>query len=133
MLIAQTGSGGDLPLALVVEDEIPLLEFFSSVLRKEGCQVLTARNGIEALSVAADQPRGTISLLMSDVAMPYMGGVELLDRIRESHPDLRVVLTSALPKEEVMDWCGPEFEGEFLPKPFSVADLTSMLERLFGD
>ena len=75
---------------LLVEDDRPLLEFFSTVLRRDGHTVLEAENGAE----------------------------------------IRVILTSGLPMEIVMERCGPGFKGEFLPKPFSVFDLSGRIKRL---
>ena len=62
---------------LLVEDDRPLLEFFSAILRREGHEVLTAQNGLEALEIAKSRPDERIDILLSDVAMPYMGGVRL--------------------------------------------------------
>lgn len=60
---------------LIVEDDSPLLEFFSTILRREGYKVLKAQNGVEALEIAKSRPDERIDILLSDVAMPYRGGV----------------------------------------------------------
>lgn len=115
---------------LLVEDNRPLLQFFSTVLRREGYTVLEAENGVEALDIAEGRPNDRIDILLSDVAMPHMGGIQLAERLRESRPDIRVLLTSGLPLQEVQTRCGPGFEGDFLPKPFSVFDLSKKMRRL---
>lgn len=117
---------------LLVEDEESLLEFFSTVLRGEGYSVLSALNGLAALDIAKARPNDPIHILFSDVAMPYMGGIQLAESLRKTRPDIRVLLTSGLPQQEVSDRCGPEFLAEFLAKPFSVSDLSGKI-RLLAD
>ena len=60
---------------LLVEDDGPFLEFFSTILRREGYEVLRAPNGLVTLGIAESRPDRSIDILPSDVAMPYMGGV----------------------------------------------------------
>ena len=115
---------------LLVEDDEPLLEFFSTVLRREGYSVLPAGNGAEALDIARSRPNDPIHILFSDVAMPHMGGIQLAENLRETRPDILVLLTSGLPQQEVSNRCGPEFQADFLAKPFSVADLASKIKLL---
>jgi len=115
---------------LLVEDETSLLEFFSTILRREGYEVITAGNGVEALEIAKEQPVDRIDVLFTDVAMPYMGGIQLAQSLREFQPDLRVLLTSGLPEDEVWDRCGPDLQVGFLPKPFLVADLSETMRSL---
>ena len=115
---------------LLVEDDRPLLEFFSRVLRRDGYRVLEAENGVEALKVAEDHSDDRIDVLLSDVAMPYMDGIQLAERLREIRPEIQVLLTTGLPIQMVMDRCGPTFKADFLPKPFSVSDLSGKIKRL---
>lgn len=135
---------------LVVEDDPPLLEFFSALLQREGYRILVAVNGVEALDVASSSPNKRIDILLSDVAMPYMGGILLAERLMEIRPDIQVILTSALPHQEVLNSDsallpstrvkimirrrrirgGQSFNAEFLPKPFSVFDLSERIGRL---
>lgn len=115
---------------LLVEDDRPLLEFFSTVLKRDGYQVFEAGNGVEALEFIEGHPDQRIDILLSDVAMPYMGGIQLSERLKEAWPDVRILLTSALPQQEVKERCGPAFNPDFLAKPFSVADLSGKLKLL---
>ena len=62
--------------------------------------------------------------------MPYMGGIQLAESLREMRPDILVLLTSGLPQQEVSNRCGPEFQSDFLAKPFSVSDLASRIKLL---
>ena len=127
-------NGGTSPDAtatiVLVEDDEPLLEFFSTILRREGYSVLSAVNGVETLDIAKARPNDPIHILFSDVAMPYMGGIQLVESLRETRPDIRVLLAFGLPQKEVSDQCGPDFGAEFLAKPFSVSDLAAKIRLL---
>ena len=118
------------PTVLVVEDDEPLLEFFCALLKREGYNILVAANGVEALALASEIPDAPIDVLLSDVAMPYMSGTQLAERIKEIRPDIRVLLISGLPYQEVVNRSGPSFSVEFLPKPFSVSELSVKVRQL---
>ncbi len=77
---------------LVVDDELDSRTFLFSLLDNEGYLVATASNGIEALKyVARERPR----LVISDVRMPEMEGLELLEKIKAVAPETSVILLSA--------------------------------------
>ena len=62
--------------------------------------------------------------------MPYMGGIRLAESLKQTHLGLQVLLTSGLPFKEVTNHCGPEFQPEFLAKPFSVSELAGKIRML---
>jgi CheY-like chemotaxis protein len=110
---------------LVVEDDVPIAITLRFILEDAGYRAIVARNGREALKVATElRP----DLVVSDVAMPIMGGVELVRRIQED-PDLcatRIVLMSAM-REPVED--GLVYQA-FIQKPFSIDALLDLVDRL---
>ena len=103
---------------LLVEDDEPLLEFFSTILRREGYSVLSAVNGVETLDIAKARPNDPIHILFSDVAMPYMGGIQLVESLRETRPDIRVLLASGLPKKRSLTGAVLILGPSFWPSPF---------------
>jgi two-component system cell cycle sensor histidine kinase/response regulator CckA len=107
---------------LLVEDEAAVRSVAARVLRNQGYTILQAGNGQEALSVL-EQMQGNIDLVLSDVVMPDMGGVELTSRLRERWPDLKVVYMSGYAAGDKLQPGLPEFEGSFLQKPFSAESL----------
>ena len=115
---------------LLVEDDGPFLEFFSTTLRREGYEVLRAPNGLVALEIAESRPDRSIDILPSDVAMPYMGGVQLALNLRQIRPHIQVLLTSAMPFQEISNQFGSELQPEFLAKPFYVSDLTAKIKTI---
>ena len=79
--------------ALVVEDEDALREVTRRLLTRQGYTVLTAANGVEAITAAASY-QGTIDLLITDVIMPQMLGKEAAEKIQQTRPDMRVLYMS---------------------------------------
>ncbi len=79
----------DPPRVLLVDDETDFLESLGQRLRLRGVPTLTAASGPEALSILGDQP---VDVVVLDVRMPGMDGIETLRRIKESHPRVEVVM-----------------------------------------
>ena len=109
---------------LLVEDEPAVRKMISEVLRRQGYAVTEASNGAEALSMAQGQTNEAIDLLLTDVVMPLMGGVELADHIRKLHPETKVLYTSGY-VEEVAERHAVvgEGDGSFLRKPITLRSL----------
>ncbi len=85
---------------LLVEDDALLLQLVSEVLRHAGYRVLEASNAGEAL-LACEQHKGEIHLLLSDVVLPRLNGLELAARVRRQHPDIKVVFMSGYADESI--------------------------------
>ena len=115
---------------LLVEDDDFVRSLARRVLSRTGYDVLTARNGIEALEIA-EKKADSIDLVVSDVIMPEMGGGQLVDRLRERYPDLKVILTSGYSEEELRGEIRHKAAG-FLVKPFTPEKLTSLIARVLG-
>lgn len=122
---ARTGAAAPRPLhqisVLLVEDEPAVRKVAHRVLSRAGCTVLEAENGNEAL-VLADRHDGAIDVVLSDVVMPDMGGIELHKQLGERHPGLGMVLTSGYSQAEVQG--DVQRTGVvFVPKPFTPESL----------
>ena len=119
--------GGD-ETVLVVEDEAGILSVCGTVLGKLGYRVLLSRRPTEALRlVCLEESR--IDLLVTDVVMPEMSGRELAREIARSHPGIPCLYVSGHPAEAIAHH-GVLDEGvDFLPKPFSNADLALAVRR----
>ncbi|MEE9220420.1 MAG: response regulator, partial [candidate division NC10 bacterium] len=77
---------------LIVDDEAGMREFLSIFLEREGFQVESAQDGQEALEAAEKAP---FDLIISDLRMPTMDGVRLLEGLREFQPEVPVILMTA--------------------------------------
>ena len=112
---------------LVVEDDEAVRRFTTRVLLEAGFGIVQARNGVEGLDKAAAYP-WPIHLVVSDVVMPEMGGPELVERLREQDPDVRVVLISGYAREELPSGLD-ELGVPFLAKPFEVPELLRVVRE----
>jgi two-component system cell cycle sensor histidine kinase/response regulator CckA len=105
---------------LVVEDAPSVLNFVSAILRQEGCHVLEATNGPDALRLL-QRRKEQIDLLVTDVHMEPLTGTEVADSVRRLHPSVQTLYISGVfpanPKVSFEVNNGMAF---FLPKPFSM-------------
>jgi PAS domain S-box-containing protein len=113
---------------LLAEDEPQVRRLAERALLRGGYQVLVAQNGQEAV----EQSRlfeGTIHLLLTDVLMPVMGGVQAADIIRSERPETRVLFVSGY-SEDALFREGTESTVNFLNKPFTPADLDKKVREV---
>jgi two-component system, cell cycle sensor histidine kinase and response regulator CckA len=120
---AEAASGAE--TVLVAEDEPMVREIVAGVLRELGHDVLEARDGVEALALAAEAP---VTLLVTDVVMPRMDGRELAARLREQAPGLRILFVSGYTEGALGD--AGDAATAFLPKPFMSAELAEAVRGL---
>ncbi len=117
---------------LLAEDESMIRELIATFLTNLGYKVVEAENGREAAEKARALGTDNISLLITDLVMPVMGGLELAAELRLQHADLRVLFISGYTDDVVI------LEGEarnktaFLRKPFRFDMLRQQIETLLA-
>lgn len=109
---------------LLVDDEQSLLMTLAANLELDGFDVTTAESGQRALQLFET---AHFDLVLSDIRMPGMNGVELFRAIRAKRPDLPVILMTAFALEGMVKDAIAEGVFTVLPKPFDVAHLVSAL------
>ncbi len=107
---------------LVVDDEEPIRDVVSWMLEDAGHDVHSAAGGMEALQFLDDN--GPVDLLISDINMPGIDGLELVARARRRWPGLPVLLVSGRPP--------PGGARQFIPKPFRWDTLAQAIAVLAG-
>jgi DNA-binding response OmpR family regulator len=114
---------------LVAEDDDDILLLVTTRLRRDGFDVVGARNGEEALALAREH-RPTVAVL--DVGMPGLDGLEVLERIRadESLGGTRVLLLTAKAQESDVRRGFEAGADAYVRKPFSPADLSARVREL---
>ena len=112
---------------LVVDDEAVLAEMVSMALRYEGWEITTAFDGASAVAAARDNRPDAVVL---DVMLPDMSGLEVLRKIRETNPQLPVLLLTA--KDTVEDRIAGLTAGgdDYVTKPFSLEEVVLRLRAL---
>lgn len=116
------------PCIMFVDHHEDLRACVKQILEREGFKVLTARNSVEALVMAADYPLSIDVLLTEAESRVYQNGLELAACFRILRPETRILLTTAPETEGVQEDAG-EPEWETLPKPFTKNQLVRTVTR----
>ena len=109
------------PNILVVDDEPHMVNFLRTVLEVESYKVETAANGMAAVERIQKEPLPDLVLL--DVAMPGLNGLETLERMHEIRPGVKVVMLSCVSDPRTVAKAIRLGAQDYLPKPFQEADL----------
>ena len=119
------------PTILVVDDEHEILGLVALMLEKIGYVVITAENAEKAMLIARHQ-KEHLRLLLSDVMMPGMNGLEMCARIHGENPDLQCIYMSGYIPEDLSPVGQLRTGVNFISKPFSIKDIASLVERTIG-
>ena len=114
---------------LVVEDEGPLSFFVSQTLGEEH-YVTLARTGEEALEKFAP---GEYDLIITDIKLPGISGLELLAKIQMQDPDIKSIVVTAYDSFETREKVKNLNADAFLPKPFTVQTLREAIKKIFKE
>jgi len=105
---------------LVVDDERELQEMLREFLESKGYEVAVAATGVEALGLL---PAFRPDVVLLDVRMPEMDGVETLKRLVAAHPTLPVIMATVETEVDVAARCLKLGAADYVPKPFDLAYL----------
>ena len=111
---------------LVVDDEPRLRQVLVHLMRNDGFRCFEAGNGLEAVELLQRQP---VTLIMSDLRMPRMDGIELLKQVRSRWPDTAMVLITAVADVEVAVSCLAIGAMDYLTKPFHLEEVRARVKQ----
>ena len=100
---------------LIVDDELGMRQFLTHLLQREGHAVRVAESGRRAMELLREMPA---DLIISDVKMPDMGGIELLRAAREMLPEVEVIMMTAFARVETARDAFLLGAYDFVQKPF---------------
>ncbi len=123
-------ASGENRVVLLVEDEAPVRAFASRGLRLSGFKVIEADSGESALNILAD-PDLKVDVFISDVIMPGMDGPSWVSEALKTRSDVKVIFMSGYAEDDFLSPKQYSVPSIFLPKPFSLADLTRTVQGLF--
>lgn len=109
--------------ALLVDDNVALLEVAATLFEQYGFEVLTAKDAAQAAEILRRTP--DIEVLFSDVVMPGMSGIQLAYEARKSRPDLKIILVSGFAAVSY----GSLNDFDFLRKPYRFSDVLKLLAK----
>ena len=111
---------------LLAEDEPSVRKYTRRMLEREGYTILEASNGEEAMALAKSH-LGTIHLLLTDIIMPVMGGVELTENFNAEFPAVPVLFMTAYTDQIMRHW---NVLSAYIQKPYNLTDLLTQVREL---
>ena len=115
---------------LLVDDNASVLRFLASAFSSNNCQVTTASTAEQALEQLGDDP---FNLVVSDIKMPGLSGLDLLRAVKGKQPSTPVVLITGVPSVNSAVFGLRHGAYDYLPKPFSVTEVKDLIERVRRD
>jgi DNA-binding NtrC family response regulator len=113
---------------LIVDDELNMLLVLEAMLQKEGYEVTTASNGLEALEILES---GEVGVVVTDLKMPELNGLELLDRIVKNLPHIPVIIITAHGTITTAVEALKKGAFDYITKPFDQDDLKNVISKAF--
>lgn len=124
---------GDVPSApsaptrcLIVDDEPRLRHVLARVMRGDGFYCIEAGNGVEAMAVLEREP---VTLVLTDLRMPRMDGIELLRQVRARYPDVAVMLITGVADVDAAVSCLAIGAMDYLTKPFHLEEVRARVAQ----
>lgn len=112
---------------LVVEDNPSALTVIEEILKMLNYDVVTAENGLDALIKLPQYP--DVSVVLSDVVMPELGGFALYQKISDIYPHVNIILMSGYTKEQEQSFWSDNQDVAWLRKPFSIESLADLIHQ----
>ena len=112
---------------LFVDDEIEIIEIISDTLKKLKVDFFVAYNGEEALKVMESE---NIDLLITDINMPLMDGIKLIQILRENKNNVDCIIMSAYTEKKYKDMAEELNVKEYITKPFDFLEFLDVLDNL---
>jgi two-component system phosphate regulon sensor histidine kinase PhoR len=113
---------------LVIDDEAVIRDSCCRILASEGCEVITAADGEEGLAAIKGDAQG-LAVVLLDLKMPGMGGMEVLEKAREVNPDLLIVVITGFATVDAAVEAMKKGAYDFIAKPFTPDQLRLVVNR----
>lgn len=115
---------------MLAEDDDSMRGFLQRALERAGHEVVAFENGADAYERLTEEP---FCLLLTDIVMPRMDGIELARRASEIHPDLKIMFITGFAAVTLNNDAAAPKEARVLSKPFHLKDLVNEVERLLNE
>ncbi len=125
---SQKGRGGTETI-LVVEDEEMLRELLESVLTDNGYKVITTYDGEQAVSVF-EKNADNVQLVLSDLGLPKLGGIDMLNALRKTKPGIKVLFASGFVVSSDSEWMTKNGVNGFIAKPYRIGEVLSKVREV---
>jgi two-component system cell cycle response regulator CpdR len=116
---------------LLAEDDVSMSGFLTLALEKAGHEVTVAHNGLDALKAVQDDTK-KFDLLLADIVMPGMDGIELSQKATKLRPDLKVMFITGFAAVAMGSKDIDQNKAKILSKPFHLNDLVEQVQTLLA-
>lgn len=114
---------------LIVDDEVNMCSVMQDILVDEGYEVMVAENGNEALQIVH---KVTPDLIITDINMPCMGGLDLLREVKSLHPDVQFIIMTGFGELETYLNAMHNGAFDYITKPLNIEMLKIMVAKVLG-
>ena len=114
---------------LVVDDEEIVLKSCRKILESGGHQVYTALSGQEVFDLLEKEP---VDIIFTDMKMPAIDGIEVLERVKEKYPDILVVMITGYSTVQSAVQAMELGAFDYIPKPFTPGEVLTVVENALG-
>lgn len=111
---------------LIVEDNADILNILKRILSKDGYEIMTASDGLQAIDIVRNQ---VPDLILLDIMLPGISGVNLLTEIKREYPDTTVIMTTAICDADTVMKCIRLGAYDYFTKPFDLHNITNGVRR----
>lgn len=115
---------------LIVEDEEVSRYFFEKALKKTKANLFFVNDGFEAVAKVKDNPE--IDLILMDIRLPQMDGIEATYKIKDLFPKIPVIMQTAYAMQSIQDEAITSGCDEFITKPIRIETLFSLIKKHLG-
>jgi DNA-binding NtrC family response regulator len=112
---------------LIVDDEVDALDLMEELFQKNGYDTYTASNGVEALNILRESE---IDIMISDIFMPEMDGMTLLDTVRKKYPDISIIMITAHGNIENAVDAMKKGARDYILKPLRLDEIVAKIETI---
>ncbi|HRI27925.1 MAG TPA: response regulator [Chitinophagales bacterium] len=114
---------------IIVDDDVVMLQAIKTMLSKNGYQVFATTDAQDALDTLEEEE---FDLIISDIMMPYISGIELLSAIKKARKNLPIIIISALDQQEIVLTAFEEGADDFVKKPISLNELLLRVKHVLS-
>jgi DNA-binding response OmpR family regulator len=112
---------------LIAEDDSLVLKTMELLLKKEGYEIISCLDGLEAMEkIQTQQP----DLIILDIMLPYISGLEIVGTVKQNISSAPIIVISAMGQQAVVDEAMKLGADDYISKPFNIKILNSMIRRL---
>jgi CheY-like chemotaxis protein len=117
---------------LVVEDEDILLELMEDILKTQGYKLFTAKDGIEGIEIYTNH-KNEIDLILSDVNLPNLDGLEMFKKIKELNSDVKIIMASGYVEPSLRAEIIKEGVKHFINKPYVANEVLEKIHEVLDN